>query len=152
MKARRARLLEHAKQAGCTAVAAFEPENIFYLTGFWGEAIAVTSEEGTKLIAPRLEFSRAESASTECEVMPTERGSELISTFATAVQGMSVCTDCSDYSTVESVTKHGANVVVNTEPFFQARRVKDEKELATIARASRILDKLYGICTEEIRP
>ena len=152
MKARRSKLLEHSKQAGCAAVAAFEPENVFYLTGFWGEAIAVCSDEGTKLIAPRLEFSRAEKASVECEVIPTERGSELISTFATILDGLKACTDCSDYSTVESVRKHGANVEVNTEPFFQARRIKDDEELKVIAKASRILDKLYHICTEEIRP
>jgi len=152
MKARRSRLLEHAKEAGCCAVAAFEPENVFYLTGFWGEAIAVCSEEGTKLVAPRLEFSRAEKASIDCQVIPTERGSELISTFATEVEGLKACTDCRDYSTVESVRKHGANVDVNTEPFFQARRIKDENEVRIIAKASRILDKLYDISTKEIRP
>lgn len=152
MKARRSKLLNHSKQAGCSAIAAFEPENVFYLTGFWGEAIAVCTEDGTKLIAPRLEYSRAEKASIDCQVIPTERGSELISTFATEIHGLDTCTDCSDYSTVESVRKHGATIQVNTEPFFQARRIKDSDEIAVITKASRILDKLYKICTEEIRP
>jgi Xaa-Pro aminopeptidase/Xaa-Pro dipeptidase len=152
MKARRSRLLANAKQAGFSAVAAFEPENVFYLTGFWGEAIAVCSSDGTKLIAPMLEFARAENTSIDCEVVATDRGSELISTFATAVEGMMACTDCSDYSTVESVRKHGASVKVNTEPFFQTRAIKDDGELRVIAKASRVLDKLYDICTEEIRP
>jgi Xaa-Pro aminopeptidase len=143
--------MEHARQAGCTALAAFEPENVFYLTGFWGEAIAVCCDDSTKLIAPRLEFARAEKVSVDCQVIPTERGSELISTFATELDGLKACTDCSDYSTVESVRKHGANVDVNTEPFFQARRIKDESELQVITKASRILDKLYEICTEEIK-
>ena len=135
MKPRRSRLLEHAEQAGCGAVAAFEPENVFYLTGFWGEAIAVCTNEGAKLIAPRLEFSRAEKTSIDCEVIPTERGSELISTFATVVDGFKTCTDCSDYSTVESARKHGANIDVNTEPFFQTRKIKDENEIKVIAKA-----------------
>lgn len=151
MKARRESLLKYAKQAGCTAVAAFEPENVFYITGFWGEAIAVLSEDGTKLIAPRLEFSRAEKLSVDCQVIPTERGSELASTFATEVHGLNACTDCSDYSTVESVRKHGATIEVNTEPFFQARRIKDDAELVVISRAAKILDKLYEICSEEIK-
>ena len=151
MKARRSRLLDHAKQAGFSAVAAFEPENVFYLSGFWGEAIAVCTVDGTKLIAPRLEFSRAEKTSIDCQVIPTERGSELISTFATEVEGLRACTDCRDYSTVESVRKHGATVEVSTEPFFQARAVKDDNEISVIAKASRILDKLYEICTEEIK-
>lgn len=151
MKARRSRLLAYAKQAGFSAVAAFEPENVFYLTGFWGEAIAVCNAEGTKLIAPRLEFSRAERTSIDCQVIPTDRGSELISTFATEVEGLMTCTDCSDYSTVESVRKHGATVEVNTEPFFRGRAIKDDGEIRVITKASRILDKLYEICTEEIK-
>ena len=151
MKGRRANLLNHAKQAGCTAVTAFEPENVFYLTGFWGEAIAVLSDDGTKLIAPRLEFSRAEKVSIDCQVIPTERGSELVSTFATELHGLEACTDCSDYSTVESVRKHGATVEVNTEPFFQARRIKDDGELKVITKSARILDKLYEICSIEIK-
>lgn len=152
MKDRRTSILRHAKDAGCSAVAAFEPENIFYLTGFWGEAIAICTENGTKLIAPKLEFSRAEKASIECEVVSTERGSELISTFATEISGHRSCTDCSDYSTVESVRKHGGEIVVDTEPFFKTRRIKDEIEIKVISKAARILDKLYEICAEEIKP
>lgn len=151
MKERRFRILQHARQAGCSVVAAFEPENVFYLTGFWGEAIAVCTDNGTKLIAPKLEYGRAEKTSIDCEVVPTERGSELISTFVSQIENDKACTDCSDYSTVESVRKHGGNIAVNTEPFFQTRRIKDETEIRIIAKASRILDKLYGICEDEIK-
>lgn len=151
MKERRSTILNHARKAGCSAVAAFEPENVFYLTGFWGEAIAICIENGTKLVAPKLEYSRAEKASIDCEVIPTERGSELLSTFVSQLKGGKACTDCSDYSTVESVRKLGANIIVDTEPFFQTRRIKDESEIKIIAKASRILDRLYEICTEEIK-
>ena len=151
MKERRSTILQHARQASCNAVAAFEPENVFYLTGFWGEAIAVCTEKGTKLIAPKLEYGRAEKASVDCEVIPTERGSELVSTFVSQIKGNKACTDCSDYSTVELVRKQGGDIVVNTEPFFQTRRIKDEAELKVIAKASRILDRLYEICEGEIK-
>lgn len=151
MKERRSKILQHARQAGCSVVAAFEPENVFYLTGFWGEAIAVCTDNGTKLIAPKLEYGRAEKTSIDCEVVPTERGSELISTFVSQIKNDKACTDCSDYSTVESVRKQGGNIAVNTEPFFQTRRIKDEAEIQIIAKASRILDKLYGICENEIK-
>jgi Xaa-Pro aminopeptidase/Xaa-Pro dipeptidase len=151
MKERRSTILRHAKEAGCNVVAAFEPENVFYLTGFWGEAIAVCTEKGTKLIAPKLEYGRAEKTSVDCEVVPTERGSELISTFVSQIKGSRACTDCSDYFTVESVRKLGGDVSVNTEPFFQTRRIKDDAEIKTIAKASRILDKLYEICEDEIK-
>jgi len=151
MKERRSTILNHAGKIGCSAVAAFEPENVFYLTGFWGEAIAICTADGTQLVAPKLEFSRAEKTSVDCEVIPTERGSELLSTFVAETKNNRMCTDCSDYSTVESVRKLGANIVVDTEPFFQTRRIKDESEIKIIAKASRILDKLYEICEEEIK-
>ena len=132
-------------------MAAFEPENVFYITGFWGEAIAVCTDKGTKLIAPKLEYERAEKTSVDCEVIPTERGSELVSTFVSQIKGSRACTDCSDYSTVESIQRQGGEISVNTEPFFQTRKIKDESEIKVITKASKILDKLYGICEEEIK-
>ncbi len=150
MKGRRSTILQHARQASCSVVAAFEPENVFYLTGFWGEAIAVCTKSGTRLIAPKLECGRAEKTSVDCEVVPTERGSELISTFISQIKGNKTCTDCCDYSTVELVRKQGGDISVNTEPFFQTRKIKDGAEIKVIAKASRILDKLYEICKEEI--
>ena len=153
MKRRRYTVLQHAMKAeGCPIVAAFEPENVFYLTGFWGEAIAVCMDNGTtKLIAPKLEYSRAEKTSIDCEVLGTERGGELISTFVSQVKGSRVCSDCSDYSTVESIRKQGIDILVNTDPFFLTRRIKDEAEIKVISKAAKILDKLYEICKEEMK-
>lgn len=149
---RRSAVLQHAAKAGCDAVAAFEPENVFYLTGFWGEAIAVCTEGGTKLVVPKLEYSRAEQSSVDCEVIPTERGSELLSTFVAQIKNRKACTDCSDYGTVEQIRRLDGNVTVDTEPFFQARRIKDEDEIKVITRASHILDRLYEICEKAIKP
>jgi Xaa-Pro aminopeptidase/Xaa-Pro dipeptidase len=151
LKERRSAILQHAKEAGCSAVAAFEPENVFYLTGFWGEAIALCTDNGMKLIAPKLEYNRAGKTSIDCDVIPTDRGSELISTFVSQIKNSRACTDCSDYSTVESIRKQGGDISVNTEPFFQTRRIKDDSEIKVIAKASRILDKLYEICEDEIK-
>ncbi|MEO9295917.1 MAG: aminopeptidase P family protein [Nitrososphaera sp.] len=156
MKDRRSSALHHASKVGCDAIAAFEPENVFYLTGFWGEAIAVCTKDGTKLIAPKLEYLRAEKSSVECEVIPAERGSELLSSFVAQLKNRKACTDCSDYGTVEQVRKLGGgdddnNIVVDTGPFFWARRIKDDVEIKIIAKASRILDRLYEICEEEVR-
>jgi len=36
---RRKNLLKYCNKIGCDALVAFEPENLFYMTGFWGEAI-----------------------------------------------------------------------------------------------------------------
>ncbi|HEX6067269.1 MAG TPA: aminopeptidase P family protein [Nitrososphaera sp.] len=151
VKERRARLLENASKAGCDAVVAFEPENVFYLTGFWGEAIAVCTDSGTKLIAPKLEFARAQQSSMDCEVVPTERGSEFLSTFASQIKGKKACADLQDYGTVEQVRKLGADMAVNNEPFFQTRRIKDDAEIKIITRVSHILDRLYEICADVIK-
>jgi Xaa-Pro aminopeptidase/Xaa-Pro dipeptidase len=145
--------LQYAQKAGSyDVVAAFEPENVFYLTGFWGEAIAVCMEKGTtKLITPKLEYSRAKQASIGCEVVATERGSELISTFISQVKGSRVCSDCRDYPTVESVRKQGGDISVNTNPFFETRRIKDQAEISAIAKAAKTLDKLYELCEQELK-
>jgi Xaa-Pro aminopeptidase/Xaa-Pro dipeptidase len=62
-----------------------------------------------------------------------------------------VCSDCSDYSTIESIRKYSGDILVNTDPFLQARRIKDHSEIRIISKAAKILDKLYEICEEEIK-
>ncbi|MDQ4101647.1 MAG: aminopeptidase P family protein [Thermoproteota archaeon] len=153
LKQRRVTILDHAYKAEhCPVVAAFEPENVFYLTGFWGEAIAVCMDNDiTKLITPKLEYLRAEKTSSDCEVIVTERGGELISTFVSLVKSSKVCADCSDYQTISSIRKQGGDILVNTDPFFQARRIKDQVEIKVISKAAKILDNLYEICKEEMK-
>jgi Xaa-Pro aminopeptidase len=153
IKERRSTVLQNAHKAEhCSVVAAFEPENVFYLTGFWGEAIAVCLDNHTtKLIAPKLEYLRAEKTSSDCEVIVTERGGELISTFVSLVKNSKVCADCSDYHTIESIRKQGGDILVNTDPFFLTRRIKDQAEIRVISKAAKILDNLYEICKEELK-
>ena len=145
--------MQYAKKGECCpVVAAFEPENVFYLTGFWGEAIAVCMDDNTtKLITPKLEYLRAEKTSFDCEVIVTERGSELLSTFVSLVKSSKVCTDCSDYYSVGSIRKQGGDILVNTDPFLLTRRIKDQAEIKVISKAAKILDKLYEICEEEMK-
>src|SRR5437868_14413564 len=98
MKERRAKLLERASRIGYNTVVAFQPENVFYLTGFWGEAVAICKDNKTTLIAPSLEVDRAQQSSSEdCEIISTERGSNLISTLISEINGKVTCTDCNDY-------------------------------------------------------
>lgn len=155
--------MQLAEKAGYKSVAAFEPQNVFYLTGFWGEAIAICSPWSTKLIAPKLEYTRAKEDSNDCEVVATERGTELISTFVSALEKTGkTCTDCSDYATIESIKKQlslrpdspsGADsaIAYDVNPLFEARKIKDEGEVRIISAASKILDRLYEICLKKIR-
>ena len=45
MKNRRNNLLKFSQKIGCDCIVAFEPENLFYMTGFWGEAIGLLETE-----------------------------------------------------------------------------------------------------------
>jgi len=82
MKQRRKNLLRHAQKIDCDTLVTFEPENLFYMTGFWGEAIGLLEKNGkTTIIAPELEVGRAKDESEDCDVITAERGSGLISTL-----------------------------------------------------------------------
>ena len=55
---------------GCDTIITFEPENLYYLTGFWGEAIGILQKNGnTTIVAPELEMKRAKSESTNCDII-----------------------------------------------------------------------------------
>jgi Xaa-Pro aminopeptidase/Xaa-Pro dipeptidase len=153
LKKRRSNLLQQANKIGCNAIVAFQPENIFYLTNFWGEAIAICTDNKTKLIVPNLEVDRARQSSRDCEIISTERGGYMISTLISETIGKVNCTDCNDYNTIWAIqTKNGKrSFVVNNEPFLQIRRIKDEEEINMISKAAGILDNLYQLCTEEIK-
>ena len=82
MKQRRKNLLKHAQKIDCDTLVAFEPENLFYMTGFWGEAIGLLEKNGkTTIIAPELEVGRAKDESQDCDVITGERGVGLISSL-----------------------------------------------------------------------
>ena len=65
MKTRRKNLLKASQKIGCDIVVAFEPENLFYMTGFWGEAIGILENGKTTIISPELEVGRAKSESSD---------------------------------------------------------------------------------------
>ena len=146
-------LLEEASKIRCSHLVAFEPENIFYMTGFWGEVIALLNDDGIKIIAPKLEVERARVGSRNCKVIQSERGSDMLESLLSNLNNGNVCTDCNDYSTIVKIRqKIGKRLIHNTEPFYRARKIKDNKEIETIAKASRILDKLFVICEKQIKP
>ena len=68
---RRQTVLRYAKKTfNCDTIGAFTPENIYYLTGFWGEgAVVCNSDFETTLIVPKLEKERASSTTTDCDII-----------------------------------------------------------------------------------
>ena len=83
MNARRKRLIKNCKEiTGCDTLIALEPENLFYMTGFWGEAIGILEKNGkTTIIAPELEVGRAKEEGIDCEVIKSDRGISSILTL-----------------------------------------------------------------------
>lgn len=151
MKQRRKTLLNHAQKINCDVLVCFEPENLFYLTGFWGEAIGILEKNGnTTIIAPELEVGRAKEESIECNVVTSERGVGLISSLVSKIRSKKVCTDCQNYDTMESLKKSIPNIKHSTDPFYRTREIKDASEIAVLKKASEIIDDMYDFCTKKI--
>ncbi|MGN6622707.1 MAG: aminopeptidase P family N-terminal domain-containing protein, partial [Candidatus Nitrosocosmicus sp.] len=137
----------------------FKPENIFYLTGFWGEGISVVSEdEGknsqtTNLLVPKLEYSRALNNSSECNVISSDRGTALINGLMSLIKD----NDCvfSDNNDFDIITKMQAkignkNIIADNNLLYDTRQIKDKIEIENIKKASKIIDKLFEITKEEL--
>ncbi|NIM25774.1 MAG: M24 family metallopeptidase [Nitrososphaeria archaeon] len=152
MQDRRKRLLKNAQKIGCNTLVAFEPENLYYLTGFWGEAIGILEKGGgTTIIAPELEVGRAKEESENCEVITGERGVGLISSLVKRVKKNNVCTDCNDYSIVTSLKKSIPKLQSSTEPFYNSRIVKDENEINLLKKGSKIIDEMFELCSKKMK-
>ncbi len=152
MKQRRKNLLKFAKKLDCNSLVAFEPENLFYMTGFWGEAIGILEKNGkTSIIAPELEVGRAEDESKDCEIIKSERGTGLISTLVKKIKDDTVCTDCQNYSVMNSLKKSIPKIKPSTDPFYNAREIKDQQEITLLKKGSKIIDEMFELCTKKMK-
>jgi Xaa-Pro aminopeptidase/Xaa-Pro dipeptidase len=151
MQERRRNLIKHAQETDCDVLVAIEPENLFYLTGFWGEAIGLLEKNGnTTILAPELEVGRAKKESIDCNVIKSERGG-LISSLATKVGSSKVCTDCQNYDMMTSLKKLIPSIKHSAQPFNLAREIKDKGEIDTLRKASKLIDQLFELCQKKIR-
>ncbi|MGI0086908.1 MAG: M24 family metallopeptidase [Nitrosotalea sp.] len=151
MQSRRKNLLKFCNKLECDTLVAFEPENLYYMTGFWGEAIGILDKGGVTIIAPELEVGRARDESVNCRVVKSERGRGAISTLIDVVKGRKICTDTNNYDMVLSLKKSLPRVRPSTGAFYQAREVKDESEIGILKQCSSILDEMYDLCVDEIK-
>lgn len=150
MKARRKILEKYCNSVNCDTLVTFEPENLFYLTGFWGEAIGVLENGGqTTIIAPELEAGRAKDESINCDVVTSQRGG-LISTLA-SLKKKKICADCQNYSVMQYLKKSIPRLKQSSEPFYNARIIKDSEEVRILKKASSIIDQMFELCTQTIR-
>ncbi len=135
----------------------FRPENIFYLTNFWGEGIAILSEgEGSqiKLVVPKLEYTRALNISRDCDIIPSERGTTLINTTINTIRDNEfIFSDSNDFDAINKIqSKTGnENMVIDSNILYGLREIKDTEEIENINNASKIIDKLFETVTKEIK-
>jgi Xaa-Pro aminopeptidase len=151
---RKKRLLNNIININCQNIISFQPENIFYLTGFWGEGIVLMNHNTTKLYTPKLEYFRALEDTKDCEIIKTERGSNaLISIISELDNNDYYCIDNTNYNIINQLKEKIGHdkIIVNDEPFFQTRSIKDESEINNIRKAAYIIDNLYEICQEKIK-
>ena len=152
MNLRRKNLLKYARKIDCDTLVTFEPENLFYLTGFWGEAIGLLEKNGnTTIIAPELEVGRAQEESEDCQVVTAERGTGLVSYLIKKIKKNRVCTDCQNYPTMMSLKKSIPKIKSSVEPFYDSRIIKDEKEIRILKKASKIIDEMFEICSKKMK-
>ncbi len=152
MKERRKNLIKFSKRIDCDTLVTFEPENLFYLTGFWGEAIGILEKGGnTTIIAPELEVGRAKEESENCNVITGQRGVGLISSLVTKIKKNKVCTDCNDFSIMTSLKKSIPKIKSSNEPFYNSRIIKDEKEIKILKKGSKIIDEMFEICSKKMK-
>jgi Xaa-Pro aminopeptidase/Xaa-Pro dipeptidase len=130
---------------------AFEPENLFYMTGFWGEAIGILENGQTTIISPELEVGRAKSESSDCQVITADRGQGLLSELVKKIKNKKVCTDCQNYQIMTSLKKSVPKIKHSTTPFYDARIIKDSQEISVLKKASKIIDEMFELCTRKIK-
>ncbi len=139
------RIKKHMESLGYDNLLAFEPENIFYLTRFWGEGIALLNKNGLVLIVPKLEAERARKS--KHAVIESERNALLNS--LPDIEGR-VCTDCNDHQTFKRLEAN-LDLVYDPNIFYRARMIKDEDEVRSIKKGAMLIDRLFKLFEDEVR-
>ena len=151
MNTRRKRLEKYCNAINCDILVAFEPENLFYMTGFWGEAIGILEKGGkTTIIAPELEVQRAKEDSVDCNIVTSQRGG-LVSTLSSIIKKKKICTDCQNYSVMQSLKKSIPRIKQSSDLFYNARIIKDSEEIRILKKASSVIDEMFELCTQTIK-
>ena len=149
MDPRRKTLLKLAKKAGCDALVSFEPENMYYMTGFWGDGAALLEKGGrATVVASPLEAGRARSEAPGCQV--TE-AADVMSEAVSRLRKRRPCTDARGHATVSALRRAMPGVLADEGPFTAARMVKDRAEASVLRRASRLIDEMFEICASRMK-
>jgi len=143
---RRRRLREIAGEYSNILVT--KPQNIFYLTGFWGGGVGAVLEDRVILVTTQMERPRVEGSSVETEVIGVPALLNAWDEMRGNLEGGPSLVD----SSLGGGKPLPKGLVVDEGLFLRARRTKDEEEVGRIVSASRKIDKIYEFIEEEAKP
>jgi len=121
------------------------PENLFYVSDFFGSGVGIVRPEKTLLVTPPLEEERANSTGVEVEVIPAA-GTR--ATWETVTKNLEKG-GC--YIDDDNRVRGSKRFMKNEELFLAARRTKDSEEIGRIERASEILDEIFTMLERELK-
>ncbi len=122
-----------------------KPQNLFYLTGFWGGGIGVVLDDRVVVITSMMEKERAKESTTGTEVVGVSTSSEIWDEARSRLRKGSSVAD----SNIDR--KIAVNLTVDDGLFLKARRTKDREEIEKILTASRKIDRIYELIEREVR-
>ncbi len=145
------RALTYAVDSDCNSIAALLPHNVFYLTGFWGEAIFVQGDDGRFLIVPALEIDRAkrDSSDSDVQVLGADRGLQMFELFWSITSKKKVSVDNADYRAVELLKKK--STVKSGDAVERARAIKDENEISRLVKGGMIMDAVIEVAIKKLK-
>jgi len=146
-------VLDYARSKGFDAVFAGEPQNIYYLTGFWGEASVIVTGDETSIVVPALELERARESAPDVNVIGSDRGADMLNKVREKVGSRKALIDDVDVVTFNrfaSILPSG--LTADPEALMTSRKVKDEAELAYLVEGAKVMDKLYEVTADLLSP
>ena len=149
MNLRQKTIFRYVRDVQCDTLIVTEPENLFYMTGFWGESIGVLTKNNVQIIAPSLEAERAKIDSKDCDVVIAPRGMGLISSLK-SIKSKKICTDTKDITYFNTMKKIFPKIKQSSIPLQRARLIKDTQEINLLKKASKIIDEMFQLCVDSI--
>nr|AIE90464.1 peptidase M24 (pepQ) [uncultured marine thaumarchaeote AD1000_04_C02] len=62
-----------------------------------------------------------------------------------------ICTDCQNYPVMQSLKKSISKLKQSSDPFYNARIIKDSEEIRILKKASSVIDEMFELCTQTIK-
>ena len=145
-------LVAEIQNINCNASIVGTPENIFYLTGFWGSGFLVLERDRITLYTNPLDGKRAISEAKECEVRIVSKWERVFDIISREICAGDICFDdiqASLFSTFEIKLPNRCSLRPGI--FHKVRRIKDQFELDSLRRGGKVIDELYRIIEKEVK-